>query len=83
MAFAALVHPEDLQELARIYMLRLQGQYVPPGHRFRIISKTGAVIWVESWSAAITWDGRPAVLSMIRDVTSQVQEEERLQVVHS
>ena len=82
MAFAALVHPEDLKELIRIYVMRLRGEYVPPGHRFRIITKAGAVKWVESWSASITWSGRPAVLSMIRDVTANVQEEERARSAH-
>ena len=51
--FAALTHPEDLEELVRIYMMRLRGEYVAPGHRFRIITKAGALKWVESWSASI------------------------------
>jgi PAS domain S-box-containing protein len=82
MAFAALVHPEDLDELVRIYMMRLRAEYVPPGHRFRIITKETAVTWVESWSASIAWTGRPAVLSMIRDVNAKVEEEDRLRLVH-
>ena len=82
MAFAALVYPEDLEDLARIYMMRLRGEYVTPGHRFRIITATDEVKWVESWSATITWSGRAAVLSMIRDVTGHVMEEERIRCAH-
>ncbi len=82
MAFAALVHPDDLEELVRIYMMRLRAEHVPPGHRFRIITKAGAVTWVESWSASIIWKGQPAVLSMIRGVNEKVQEEERLRLAH-
>jgi PAS domain S-box-containing protein len=73
--FAALTHPEDLEELTRIYLMRLRGEVVPPGHRFRIIAKDGEMKWVESWSASIEWKGRPAVVSMIRDVTLQVEDE--------
>ena len=82
MAFAALVHPEDLQEVVRIYVMRMQGEYVIPGQRFRILAKTGTVKWVESWSATIAWHERPAVLSMIREVTKQVHEEERRRIAH-
>ncbi len=82
MAFAALVHPEDLEELVRIYMMRLRKEYVPPGHRFRIITKAGVVTWVESWSASIIWNGQPAVLSMIRDVNQQVHDGELMRQEH-
>jgi two-component system, cell cycle sensor histidine kinase and response regulator CckA len=80
--FAALTHPDDVEELVRIYQMRLRDEYVPPGHRFRIIARDGEVKWVESWSASITWKGRPAVLSMIRDVTKQVQADESLRQAH-
>lgn len=76
--FTNLTHPEDLEELIRIYLQRIRGEYVQPGHRFRIISSTGEIKWVESWSASIEWVGLPAVLSMIRDVTKHVHTEDLL-----
>ena len=76
--FAALTHPDDVAELARIYLQRLRGEDVEPGHRFRLINSAGEVRWVESWSASIEWEGRPAVLSMIRDVTKHVDTENLL-----
>jgi len=76
--FAALTHPEDVAELARLYLQRIRGEYFSPGHRFRIITSGGDVKWVESFSASIPWDGRPAVLSWIRDVTRHVEAEELL-----
>ena len=76
--FSALTHPDDTEELERIYLQRTRGEYVKPGHRFRIVSSDGEVKWVESRSAAIEWDGRPAVLSMIRDISGQVHTEELL-----
>ena len=82
MPFGTLVHPEDLEELVRVNKTKLRAEYVPPEHRFRITTKSGDVKWVESWSASIVWSGRPAVLSMIRDVNAQVEEEERLRIVH-
>jgi len=80
--FAEMTHPEDLEEVTRIYLARLKGEYVPPGHRFRIIASDGVIKWVESFSASITWEGRPAALSLIRDVTRQAQAEELLRQTH-
>jgi PAS domain S-box-containing protein len=77
-SFAALTHPEDLEDVTQIYLMRLRGELVPAGHRFRIIAKDGEIKWVESWSASIEWNGSPAVLSMIRDVTQHVEAETTL-----
>jgi len=74
--FAELIHPDDLEVVSRIHGARLRGEYVPPGLRFRITASDGAIKWVESFSASITWEGQPAVLSMIRDVTRQVHSED-------
>ncbi len=41
--FAALTHPDDLEDLVRIYQQRLRGEHVTPGHRFRIITAAGEV----------------------------------------
>ncbi len=81
--FSELTHPEDLEDVTKIYMMRIRGEEVPPGHRFRIIAKDGNVRWVQSWSASTFRQGQPAVLSMIRDVTGEVQEEERLLAVRA
>ncbi len=80
--FAAFIPPEDLPILTALYIKRLQGEYLPRGHRFRIIIKSGVTRWAESWSASITRQGQPAVLSMIRDVDEQVRAEERLRRSH-
>jgi two-component system, cell cycle sensor histidine kinase and response regulator CckA len=80
--FAEMVHPEDLEELTRLYLERLRDEYVAPGHRFRIITSDGGKKWVESYSATIIWEGQPAVLSLIRDVTRQIREQELLRHSH-
>jgi two-component system, cell cycle sensor histidine kinase and response regulator CckA len=82
MAFAQLAHPDDLEELTRIYLQRLRGESVTPGHRFRIITSGRETKWVESFSSTIRWEGRPAVLSMIRDVTKTVATEKGLRQAH-
>ncbi|MBI5570847.1 MAG: PAS domain S-box protein [Desulfomonile tiedjei] len=76
--FVELVHPDDIEDVTRLYLARIREEHVQPGQRFRIIDSTGNVKWVESFSASMIWEGRPAVLSLIRDVTAQVQAEELL-----
>jgi len=80
--FAELIHPDDLEVVSRTHVARLRGEYESPGLRFRITASDGAIKWVESFSASINWEGQPAVLSMIRDVTRQVHSEELLRQTH-
>ncbi len=68
-----MVQPDDVEELTRIYLRRMRGERVPSGHRFRISTAEEEVKWVESFSSSIKWQGRSAVLSLIRDVTKHVE----------
>ncbi len=52
----------------------------PPTFTHRLIGKSGREIWVERSSINITWDGRPASLNFIRDITLRKAAEERLKV---
>ncbi len=80
--FAFLAHPGDREALRLMYLVRIQGEYAPPSHRFRIVGKGGEVKWVDSSSARIEWKGRTAVLSIMREVTPEVQEDEPMQRAH-
>lgn len=75
---AVFAHPEDADELARMSSRLINGDHVSPRHIFRVVTAGGEVRWVESFSSTITWEGRPATLSLIREVTKQVHVEESL-----
>ena len=57
---------------------RLKAGTVRVSYSFRIGHKQGETIWVELNALPITWEGRPATLNFLRDVTPQKRMEVQL-----
>jgi PAS domain S-box-containing protein len=77
--FVDLVHPDDRQPLVRYHIDRLKGEQAPATYAFRVIDKNGAVRWVENNVSIITWDGKPATLNFLIDITQRKHAEIALQ----
>ncbi len=77
--FANHVHPQDQQMLGERHMKRLMGEPVPTPYTFKAIAKDGRQLWVEISSVKIAWEGRPATLNFVRDITFQRKLEAQLQ----
>ena len=67
------IHPDDRDMVLDNYRRRLEGEEVPSTYSFRIINKKGEELWGQINAALITWDGKPAVLCFIRDITERKQ----------
>ena len=78
MPFANLVYPDDLAMVADGHRRRLQGEPFEHVYPFRYVLKGGAVGWAEINTALINWEGRPATLSFISDITERKQAEDAL-----
>ncbi len=78
MPFVNLIHPDDREMVVERHLQRLNGERPPSDYFFRIIDKACSELWVQINAAPITWEGRPATINLIRDVTEQKQLEERL-----
>ncbi|MBM4146127.1 MAG: PAS domain S-box protein [Nitrospira sp.] len=78
MPFKNFIHPEDRSMVLERYRRRLRGEDVPSVYSFRIINKTREIIWVEISAVLLTWEGRPATLNFLRDITVQKKLEEQL-----
>ncbi|MDY6990863.1 MAG: PAS domain S-box protein [Thermodesulfobacteriota bacterium] len=76
--FVELIHPEDRDMVLERYNRRLVGEEVPSVYSFRIISRKGQELWVEINAILITWNGRPATLNFVRDITAQKRLEDQL-----
>jgi PAS domain S-box-containing protein/putative nucleotidyltransferase with HDIG domain len=74
--FLEIVHPDDRQMIADNYIRRLSGEEAPNGYRFRIMDKAGGVKWLQINTVQFSWEGQPAVLSMLTDVTARKEAEE-------
>ncbi len=73
-----LVHPEDREiGMQRITAVE-SGQSIPRTYTYRAFRKDGATIWTEVRSKRIEWEGKPAIQSIVRDVTERRQAEETL-----
>ena len=78
MPFVNLIHPDDRKMVAERHRQRLNGEGPPSDYAFRIIDKAGSELWVQINAALTTWEGRPATINLIRDVTEKRKLEERL-----
>jgi PAS domain S-box-containing protein len=60
------------------YGKRIKGEKVPGKYEIEIISKDGRYIPVEVNASAIEYEGKPAVMTVIRDITESKQAQEKL-----
>ncbi|MDY6851106.1 MAG: PAS domain S-box protein [Thermodesulfobacteriota bacterium] len=77
--FVNLIHPEDRGMVLKRHKARLMGKEFPPTYDFRIRSKSGEESWGQLSTALTTWEGRPATINFLRDITNQKRLEAQLQ----
>ena len=77
--FVSLIHPEDKDMVLKRHRSRLKGEKLPNSYTFRIINKDDVELWVQLNTVLITWEERPATLNFLRDITSQIKLEAKLQ----
>ncbi len=73
-----LVHPDELEKIMGKYRKRLAGEPAPPQYETIIIRKDGKSLPIELTAAKTVWQGRPADLVIIRDITERKQAENEL-----
>jgi len=69
--FPEFIHPEDRARVVDNYQRRLRGESVPSLYSFRVVRKGGEEVWIELSAVQCTWEGRPATLNFVRDITTQ------------
>lgn len=72
------IHPEDRQMVMARHQERLNGEDLPSKYSFRAVDKPGQVHWVELNTFLIDWEGRPATLNFLADITERLMLEEAL-----
>ncbi len=77
--FLDFVHPDDRETVRGQYQGRLRGESVSEAYNFRVINKYGEIQWIEIRSVMISWEGKPAALSFLRDITRRTQVEKELE----
>jgi len=74
----SLIHPEDRAFVAEIREKRLRGEECVSEYESRDLTKTGRTIRVLRRNTLCTYDGKPAVLGNLLDITERKQMEDRL-----
>lgn len=70
-----LIHPEDRNAVMERYLQKIGGDTTRTRHTCRSIYKGDQTAWIEIGSILIDWDGRPATLNLITDITERKQAE--------
>ncbi len=69
------VHPEDHETVEARVQARLRGEPSTMPHQLRLLKKTGEEIWCEILATAIDYQGRPAIMGNLVDITSHKKAE--------
>lgn len=73
-----LVHPDELPMVAERFQKRLRGEPVPSHYETVLIAKDGRDVPVDITVSKTRWEGKPAFMGVIRDITERRKRGEAL-----
>ena len=76
--FIEFIHKDDREMVLDNQIRRLRGEEVPERYVVRIIHRDGGILWGVISSVVIQWNGKPATLNFLSDITERKQAEEAL-----
>ncbi len=76
--FPQFIHPDDRSMVVENYRRRIANAAAPPRYAFRVVTPEGIVKWVEINATLIEWQGKPATLNLLTDITDRKKAEEAL-----
>lgn len=76
--FIEFIHPDDRELVLGNHMRRLKGEAVENYYHFRVVHRDGLVRWLEISAVVFEWQGAPATLNFLTDVTERLQAEAEL-----
>ena len=79
--FTEFIYPDDSQMVVENHLKRLQGIELPHIYDFRILDKEGNIKWLEINVALINWEGKPATLNFLTDITERKRTEEEMKTL--
>jgi PAS domain S-box-containing protein len=73
-----LVAPHHREDLRQRHEALFRGEITAYSGNFRIVRGDGTAGWVEVIASRMTWEGRPARLAIVQDITERVRLENEL-----
>jgi len=71
--FLDYIHPDDRQMVVEHHRRRLAGEEVPEIYAMRMIDQADKIKWIQNNGVKVEWEGRPATLNFLLDITSRKQ----------
>ncbi|MCP4150863.1 MAG: response regulator [bacterium] len=85
--FEKVIHPEYKEMEVDRYNRQLAGEVFSVPTNFKMIHREGRIWWAQQNTIRIDWEGRPAVLNSIRDITvlneleSQLRQSQKMEAI--
>lgn len=76
--FISVIHLDDRRLVYERHQKRVAGGQAPDVYSFRVITKQGEVRWVELKVVPVMWEGKPATLNFMADISDRKRAEEAL-----
>lgn len=76
--FISVIHLDDRRLVYERHQKRLAGGQAPDVYSFRVVTKQGTIRWVELKVVPILWEGKPATLNFMADISDRKRAEEAL-----
>ena len=73
-----VIHPEDCPLVESNMSRRLSGEPAPQNYEFRVLTKRGEARTVEVYSSRTVYQGRPAAIGTLLDITERKEAERRI-----
>ena len=80
--FTDYIFPDEIEKVREIYQLRMAGKPAPMVYESALKSKDGSRLEVEFNAAVIIYEGKPADLVIVRDISDRKQVEKEFQQYH-
>ncbi len=77
-SFEQWIYPDDQPKVAELGLARARGDSQPERNAFRVKTGTGKLLWVEFSAVTIQWQGMPATLAFVADISERKHLEESL-----
>jgi PAS domain S-box-containing protein len=77
-AFLDITHPDDRPAVKERYSRILNGEWFSYGTVARGLDKDGNTRWAELREIPFSWNGKPAIMALVNDITDRKRAEEAL-----
>lgn len=74
----SMLVPEDREAILQYYDKRLRGEQTPGKHEVRVIKPDHSLMYLQVTSVDIVYQGKPALLNFMQDVTEKKKAEDQL-----